>query len=66
LLLTTDLLDPFLRGMPLLLWPELTERAPRETRRGQRTFVAGCPTFCALVHRTDHRVPAHRFRAEMD
>jgi hypothetical protein len=51
LLLTTDWLDPFLRGMIFLLSPESIEHGFHETRRGNRMFLSACAMFCSLVDR---------------
>ena len=49
LLLTTDWLDPFLRGMIFLLSPESIEHGFHETRRGNRMFLSACAMFCSLA-----------------
>src|ERR1039458_1900408 len=66
LLLTTDWLDPFLRGMILLLSPESIEHGFHETRRGNRMFLSACAMFCSLVDRIEHLVPVGQVRPEMD
>lgn len=65
LLLTTDWLDPFLRGMLFLLSPKSSEHAFHETRRGNRMFLSACAMLCSLVDRIQHLVPVGQVRVAM-
>src|SRR5665811_572032 len=50
LLLTTDWLDPFLRGMLFLLSAESIGHAFRESRRCSRMFLSARAMFCSLAY----------------
>ena len=50
LLLTTDWLDPFLRGMLFLLSAESIGRAFRQSQPGKRMLLASRAMFCSLAY----------------